>query len=184
MIFLLAFAVFALAGAAFLIGEIATLPARQRSLSIRRAATYGQQGAALRRPARRHCVSGYSCGSANGLHAGRFAPIRARASTRSQASSSPPGHGPNRHSTGSGSKSLLALGGLFFGMVIGSAGRHRRSPHGCAVPRRHRLPRARLRADDQGAQAAREDRSALPDSSTYSRSASRRVSGSTVRSRS
>ena len=46
------------------------------------------QGAALRQPAE-DCVSGCSCRSANGLPAGRFARIRARASTRSQASSSP-----------------------------------------------------------------------------------------------
>jgi len=40
--FLLVLAVFCLAGAAFLVGEIATLPARQRSLSVRRAASYGR----------------------------------------------------------------------------------------------------------------------------------------------
>ena len=42
MTFLLVFAVFFLAGAAYLVGEIATAPARQRWLSVRRAATYGQ----------------------------------------------------------------------------------------------------------------------------------------------
>src|SRR6266545_1163919 len=42
MMFLLVLAVFCLAGAAFLVGEIATLPARQRSLSVRRAASYGR----------------------------------------------------------------------------------------------------------------------------------------------
>jgi tight adherence protein C len=42
MTLLLALAVFCLAGAAFLLGEIVTLPARQRSLSVRRAATYGK----------------------------------------------------------------------------------------------------------------------------------------------
>lgn len=39
---ILVFAVFCLAGAAFLIGEIATAPARQRWTSVRRAATYGR----------------------------------------------------------------------------------------------------------------------------------------------
>jgi len=39
---ILVFAVFCLAGAAFLIGEIATAPARQRWSSVRRAATYGR----------------------------------------------------------------------------------------------------------------------------------------------
>jgi tight adherence protein C len=39
---ILIFAVFCLAGAAFLIGEIATAPARQRWSSVRRAATYGR----------------------------------------------------------------------------------------------------------------------------------------------
>ena len=38
---LLILAVFCLAGAAFLVGEFVMLPARQRSLSVRRAATYG-----------------------------------------------------------------------------------------------------------------------------------------------
>src|SRR5947209_2445321 len=42
MTILLVFAVFCLAGAAFLLGEIVTLPARQRFLSVRRAATYGK----------------------------------------------------------------------------------------------------------------------------------------------
>jgi tight adherence protein C len=39
---ILVFAVFCLAGAAFLVGEIATAPARQRWSSVRRAATYGR----------------------------------------------------------------------------------------------------------------------------------------------
>ena len=42
MTILLVLAVFCLAGAAFLLGELATLPARQRFLSVRRAATYGR----------------------------------------------------------------------------------------------------------------------------------------------
>ena len=42
MTLLLVLAVFCLAGAAFLIGEIVTAPSRQRYLSVRRAATYGQ----------------------------------------------------------------------------------------------------------------------------------------------
>ena len=42
MTFLLILAIFCLAGAAFLVGELVTLPARQRSLSVRRAATYGK----------------------------------------------------------------------------------------------------------------------------------------------
>ena len=41
MTLLLILAVFCLAGAAFLVGEFVMLPARQRSLSVRRAATYG-----------------------------------------------------------------------------------------------------------------------------------------------
>jgi tight adherence protein C len=43
MFFLLVLAVFCLAGAAFLIGELATAPARQRLLSVRRAAKYGKR---------------------------------------------------------------------------------------------------------------------------------------------
>jgi tight adherence protein C len=39
---LLVLAVFCLAGAAFLVGELVTLPSRQRYLSVRRAATYGK----------------------------------------------------------------------------------------------------------------------------------------------
>jgi tight adherence protein C len=42
MTLLLVLAVFCLAGAAFLVGEIVTLPSRQRFLSVRRAATYGR----------------------------------------------------------------------------------------------------------------------------------------------
>jgi tight adherence protein C len=41
MTLLLILAVFCLAGAAFFVSEIVTLPSRQRSLSVRRAATYG-----------------------------------------------------------------------------------------------------------------------------------------------
>src|SRR5918992_2744629 len=41
MTFYLLLAAFCLAGAAYLVGEIATAPARQRWLSVRRAATYG-----------------------------------------------------------------------------------------------------------------------------------------------
>ena len=39
---LLVIAIFCLAGAVFLIGDVVTLPARQRSVSVRRAATYGR----------------------------------------------------------------------------------------------------------------------------------------------
>ena len=39
---LLLLAIFCLAGAVFLIGDVVTLPARQRSVSVRRAATYGR----------------------------------------------------------------------------------------------------------------------------------------------
>jgi tight adherence protein C len=42
MIMFLVLAVFCLAGAAYLLGEIATAPARQRWTSVRRAATYGK----------------------------------------------------------------------------------------------------------------------------------------------
>src|SRR5437867_4962923 len=42
MTLLLVLAVFCLAGAAFLLGEIVTAPSRQRYLSVRRAATYGR----------------------------------------------------------------------------------------------------------------------------------------------
>ena len=42
MTLLLVLAVFCLAGAAFLLGELVTLPARQRFISVRRAATYGR----------------------------------------------------------------------------------------------------------------------------------------------
>ncbi len=48
MVFVLIFAIASLALAVFLIGEAATLPARERSGSIRRAATYGKS----RRPSR------------------------------------------------------------------------------------------------------------------------------------
>jgi tight adherence protein C len=43
MTLLLVLAVFCLAGAAFLLGELVTAPSRQRYLSVRRAATYGRR---------------------------------------------------------------------------------------------------------------------------------------------
>src|SRR5947208_9659253 len=42
MTMLLVLAIFCLAGAVFMLGDLVTLPARQRCLSVRRAATYGQ----------------------------------------------------------------------------------------------------------------------------------------------
>jgi tight adherence protein C len=45
MLFVLALALFCIFAAAFLLGELATAPARQRWLSVRRAATYGQHQA-------------------------------------------------------------------------------------------------------------------------------------------
>jgi tight adherence protein C len=42
MFFLLILAAFCLAGAAFLLGDLATLPSRQRMMSMRRAASYGK----------------------------------------------------------------------------------------------------------------------------------------------
>ena len=48
MTMLLVLAVFCLAGAAYFLGEMATAPARQRWLSVRRAATYGQMEVPLR----------------------------------------------------------------------------------------------------------------------------------------
>ena len=42
MTILLILAIFCLAGAAFLVSEVVTLPSRQRSLSVRRAASYGR----------------------------------------------------------------------------------------------------------------------------------------------
>ena len=42
MTLLLVLAVFCLAGAAFFVSEVVTLPSRQRALSVRRASTYGQ----------------------------------------------------------------------------------------------------------------------------------------------
>ena len=55
MIFLLVFGLASLGLAAFLIGEVATLPARQREGSLRRAATYGHR----RRPASRQGQEGF-----------------------------------------------------------------------------------------------------------------------------
>ena len=55
MIFLLVFGLASLGLAAYLIGEVATLPARQREGSLRRAATYGHR----RRPASGHGQEGF-----------------------------------------------------------------------------------------------------------------------------
>jgi len=129
MTLLLILAVFCLAGAAFFVSEIATLPARQRSLSVRRAANYGRfevpSGAAL-----------------EGFRERLLAPIGAwlaswvlRVNPRSTKDSIGlrlMAAGISRTVSPTGflaAKGLFALGGLFVGSMLGAA----RGPGGLLI---------------------------------------------------
>jgi tight adherence protein C len=118
----LVLAVFCLAGAAYLVGEIATAPARQRWLSVRRAATYGRMEI-------RSDPQGESFGD-------RFvAPLREwlagwalRANPRLSVDAIAmkllaAGVGRRLSPTGFlALKGAFAIGGLFFGTIIGRMG--------------------------------------------------------------
>jgi tight adherence protein C len=121
MTLLLVLAVFCLAGAAFLLGEIVTAPARQRFLSVRRAATYGRMEIPSGTPE-------------EGLRERLVAPIGdwlARWSLRLNPRSSTDtverrlmaaGLGLKLSPTGFlALKGFLALGGVFLGSLVGSA---------------------------------------------------------------
>jgi tight adherence protein C len=119
MTLLLAFAVFSLAGAAFLIVEVMTLPSRQRALSVKRAATYGQ----LEVPA----------GAQEGVRDRVVLPVRewlARWALRVNPRASTDaismkllGAGMSRTLSPTGFlavKGTVALGGIFLGTMLGS----------------------------------------------------------------
>jgi tight adherence protein C len=121
MTFLLVLAVFCLAGAAFLLGEIVTLPARQRLLSVRRAATYGKMEIPSGTPQ-------------EGLRERLVAPVGdwlARWSLRVNPRSSTDTVERRLMAAGASLKlspngflaikGLLALGGFFLGAMIGSS---------------------------------------------------------------
>jgi tight adherence protein C len=121
MTLLLVLAVFCLAGAAFLLGELVTLPSRQRYLSVRRAATYG----------RREVPSGTP---EEGIRERVLAPVGewlARWALRVNPRSSTDIIGRRLMAAGLGLrlsptgflaiKSFLALAGLFFGSLLGSS---------------------------------------------------------------
>jgi tight adherence protein C len=129
MTLLLILAVFCLAGAAFFVSEIATLPARQRSLSVRRAARYGRfevpSGAAL-----------------EGFRERLLAPIGewlARWALRVNPRSTKDSIGLRLMAAGISRtvsptgflavKGLFALGGLFVGSMLGAA----RGPGGLLI---------------------------------------------------
>ncbi len=110
MTLLLILAVFCLAGAAFFVSEIVTLPSRQRALSVRRAATYGllevPSGAPLEGLRERLLVP-------VGEWLARWA---LRVNPRSTA-------GISRRVSPTGflaAKGLFALGGLFVGSMLGA----------------------------------------------------------------
>ena len=63
--------VLCLAGAAYLVGEAVTLPARERRSSVNRAATYGKFRAALGQRSSSPSASACSLRSATGSPAGR-----------------------------------------------------------------------------------------------------------------
>ena len=120
MTILLVLAVFCLAGAAFLVGEIVTLPSRQRFLSVRRAATYGRMEVPSGTPQ-------------EGLRERVIAPVGewlARWALKVNPRSSTDAvslklmaAGMSRTISPSGFlalKGLFALGGLFMGALIGS----------------------------------------------------------------
>ena len=150
MTLLLVLAVFCLAGAAFLLGEVVTLPSRQRSVSVRRAATYGRDGAY--RPARRRraSASGLSPRSATCSPSGRSSSTRGRTWT-------PCGSSPDV-----GRSRLQDLAPRLprdqgrarpdrrrRRLDARSRTRGQRPRAGCADGRRAGLPRSRLRADAQ-----------------------------------
>ena len=120
MTLLLVLAVFCLAGAAFLLGELVTAPSRQRNLSVRRAATYG----------RRELPSGTPQET---LHERLVAPIGdwlARWALRVNPRSSKDSVSRRLMASGLGMKisptgflalkALLALIGVFVGSLVGS----------------------------------------------------------------
>jgi len=121
MTLLLVLAVFCLAGAAFLVGEIATLPSRQRFLSVRRAATYGRMELPSGTPQ-------------EGLRERVFVPIGewlARWALRVNPRSTTDSIGMRLMASGLSRrfsptgflavKGILALGGLFLGSMLGSS---------------------------------------------------------------
>jgi tight adherence protein C len=120
MTLLLVLAVVCLAGAAFFVSEIVTLPARQRSLSVRRAATYGQLDVPSGAPI-------------ESLQARLLAPIGEwlahwvlRVNPRTNMDSiglKLMASGMSRKLSPTGflaTKGLCALGGLFFGSMLGA----------------------------------------------------------------
>jgi tight adherence protein C len=120
MLVLLVLALFCIFAAAFLLGELATAPARQRWLSVRRAATYGQHGAA--RP------------DGESMHERLFLPLREwaaawvlRVNPRMSIDSISlklMAAGLTRAFTPTGflaTKGFLAVGGLIFGTVAGAS---------------------------------------------------------------
>jgi tight adherence protein C len=121
MTLLLVLAVFCLAGAAFLLGELATLPSRQRYLSVRRAATYGRMEVPSGTPE-------------EGIRERVLAPVGdwlARWALRVNPRSSTDNVGRRLMAAGLGLrlsptgflaiKSFLALAGLFVGSLLGSS---------------------------------------------------------------
>jgi tight adherence protein C len=117
---ILALAIFCIFGAVFLLGELATAPARQRWLSVRRAATYGQHGGAR--------AEGES------IHERLFLPLREwaaawvlRVNPRMSIDSInlkllAAGMGRTLTPTGFlATKGFLAVGGLMFGTIAGAS---------------------------------------------------------------
>jgi tight adherence protein C len=119
MLVLLVLALFCIFAAAFLLGELATAPARQRWLSVRRAATYGQQHGVTR--------------DGESVHERLFLPMREwaaawvlRVNPRTNVdaiSLKLMAAGLSRTLTPTGflaTKGFLAVGGLLFGTMAGA----------------------------------------------------------------
>ena len=153
MTLLLVLAVFCLAGAAFFVGEVVTLPvAAARSRPMRRAATLRRSRSFLRRAARQASRTLLMPVARSGSRAGRsrMTPRANIDGDRAQAEAA----GMSRRISPTGFlavKGSCALGGLFVGSAAGLAARRRRPAAGRAALRRRRLPRAGLRADHEDA---------------------------------
>jgi tight adherence protein C len=119
--FFIVLGVFCLAGAVYLVGEAATLPARQRQASVSRAATYGRFRAALGphdQPFRDRVLTPLS-----GRVAGLVLKIHPQTTLDSiSAKLLAAGLGRSISPTGFlAAKGFVALGGLFLGALLGGA---------------------------------------------------------------
>jgi tight adherence protein C len=120
---LLLLAICCLAAAAFLVGELVTLPGRERELSVRRAARYGRLGIAARAQSP-HFRQRVLTPMRDRL-AGAVLRVNPRTSLEAvQTKLLSAGMGRRLSATGFlATKGVLAVGGLFFAVLLGALGR-------------------------------------------------------------